>query len=127
MLHETPHSVTTHHMHTAAVLSLAWSPDSTMLASGSADTTAKVWDATTEHVEHLLPHNGAVNGIAWESTATGRLATACSDGSVNIWDVNSSARTIYSGHGGAVTSVAWGLNGLASGSADNNIIVWQIR
>jgi WD40 repeat protein len=125
-LQETPHRVTIHHMHTAAVLSLVWSPDSTMLASGSADTTAKVWDATTEHVEHRLPHNGAVNGIAWESTATGRLATACSDGSVNIWDVNSSARTIYSGHGGVVTSVAWGLNGLASGSADNNIIVWQV-
>ncbi|HEX9135091.1 MAG TPA: serine/threonine-protein kinase [Ktedonobacteraceae bacterium] len=125
-LQETPHRVSIHHMHTAAVLSLVWSPDSTMLASGSADTTAKVWDATTEHVEHLLPHNGAVNGIAWESTATGRLATACSDGSVNIWDVNSSARTIYSGHGGAVTSVAWGLNWLATGSADNNIIVWQV-
>ncbi len=125
-LQETPRRVTVHHMHTAAVLSLAWSPDSTMLASGSADTTAKVWDTTTEHVEHLLPHSGAVNGIAWEPTSTGRLATACSDGSVNIWDVNSSARTIYSGHGGKVTSVAWGLNGLASGSADNNIIVWQV-
>lgn len=125
-LQETPRRVTIHHMHTAAVLSLAWSPDNTMLASGSADASAKVWDTTTEHVEHLLPHNGAVNGIAWESIATGRLATACSDGSVNIWDVNSSARTSYSGHGGAVTSVAWGSNGLASGSADNNIIVWQV-
>ncbi len=125
-LQETPRRVTIHHMHTAAVLSLAWSPDNTMLASGSADASAKVWDTTTEHVEHLLPHNGAVNGIAWESTATGRLATACSDGSVNIWDVNSSARTSYSGHGGAVMSVAWGLNGLASGSADNNIIAWQV-
>jgi serine/threonine protein kinase len=125
-LQETPHRVTTHPMHTAAVLSLAWSPDSAMLASGSADNTAKVWDVATEHVEHLLPHSGAVNGAAWEPTGTGRLATACSDGSVNIWDVNSSARTIYSGHGGAVMSVAWGLNGLASGSADNNIIVWRV-
>lgn len=125
-LQEIPRRITVHRMHTAAVLSLAWSPDSAMLASGSADTTAKVWDATTEHVEHLLPHSGAVNGIAWESTGPGRLATACSDGSVNIWDVNSSARTIYSGHGGAVTSLAWGLYGLASGSADNDIIVWQV-
>src|SRR6266705_638316 len=97
-----------------------------MLASGSADTTAKVWDVTTDHVEHLLPHRGAVNGVSWERAGTGRLATASSDGSVNIWDVNSSARTIYSGHGGAVMSVAWGLNGLASGSADKNIIVWQV-
>jgi WD40 repeat protein len=113
-------------MHTAVVLSLAWSPDSTMLASGSADTTAKVWDVKTEHIVYLLPHSGAVNGIAWELTGTGRLATACSDGSVNIWDTKSNSRTIYSGHGGAVTSVAWGLSGLASSSADNNIIVWQV-
>ncbi len=125
-LQETPHRVAIHHMHTAAVLSLAWSQDNTKLASGSADTTAKVWDAVTEHVEHVLPHSGAVNGIAWEPTNTGRLATASADGSVYIWDVNSSARTIYSGHSGAVMSVAWGLNGLASGAADNNIIVWQV-
>jgi len=42
-LQETPHRVTIHHMHTAAVLSLAWSPNRAMLASGSADTTAKYW------------------------------------------------------------------------------------
>jgi WD40 repeat protein len=125
-LQETPHRVAIHHMHTAAVLSLAWSQDSTKLASGSADTAAKVWDAATEHVEHVLPHSGAVNGIVWEPTNTGRLATASADGSVYIWDVNSSARTIYSGHSGEVMSVAWGLNGLASGAADNTIIVWQV-
>jgi WD40 repeat protein len=125
-LQETPHRVALHRIHAAAVLSLAWSQDSTMLASGSADTTAKVWDATTEHVEHLLPHNGAVNSIAWEPTNTGRLATGSADGNVSIWDVNSSARTIYRGHSGAVMSVSWGLNGLASGAADHNIIVWQV-
>ncbi len=125
-LQDAPHKVKTFHVHTAAVLALAWSPDSTMLASGSADATAQVFDATTGHVEHSLPHSGAVNGVAWEPTGTGHLATACSDGSVNIWDVNSSARTIYSGHGGAVMSVAWGSNGLASGSVDKNIIVWQV-
>ena len=125
-LQETPRRVAIHHMHTATVLSVAWSQDSTMLATGSADTTAKVWDAATEHIEHVLPHSGAVNGIAWEPTNTGRLATASADGSVYIWDVNSSAKTIYSGHSGAVMAVAWGLNGLASGAADNNIIVWQV-
>jgi serine/threonine protein kinase len=125
-LQETPRRVAIYHIHSAAVLSLAWSQDSTKLASGSADTVAKVWDPTTEHVEHVLPHSGSVNGIAWEPTNTGRLATASGDGSVNIWDVNSSARTIYSGHSGAVMSVSWGLNGLASGAADNTIIVWQV-
>ena len=124
-LQETPRRVSVHHIHTAAVHSVAWSQDSTMLASGSIDI-AKVWDVATEHIEHLLPHSGVVNSIAWEPDNTGRLATASTDGSVNIWDVNSSARTIYRGHSGAVMSVSWGLNGLASGAADHNIIVWQV-
>jgi len=123
---EIPRRITIHPLHTSAVLALAWSPDSSMLASGSADTTAKVWDVTTWRLEHRLPHSDAVNGVAWDPTGRELLATACSDGSVNIWDVNSSARTIYGRHGGAVTSLAWGPMGLASGSADTTIIVWQV-
>ncbi|MGZ6385577.1 MAG: WD40 repeat domain-containing protein, partial [Ktedonobacteraceae bacterium] len=124
-LQEIPRKVSLHHIHTEAVHSLAWSQDSTMIASGSVDI-AKVWDVATEHVEHVLPHNGTVNGIAWEPNNTGRLATGSTDGSVNIWDVNSSARAIYRGHSGAVMSVSWGLNSLASGGADHNIIVWKV-
>jgi eukaryotic-like serine/threonine-protein kinase len=124
-LSEIPRRITIHPLHTSAVLSLAWSPDSSILASGSADTTAKVWDVTTWRLERRLLHSDAVNGVAWDPTGRELLATACSDGSVNIWDVNSSARTIYGRHGGAVTSLAWGPMGLASGSADSTIIVWQ--
>jgi serine/threonine protein kinase len=124
-LQETPHRSSLHHLHTAAVDSVAWSPDSTMLASGSVDL-AKVWDVATEHVEHLLPHSGIVKGIAWEPNNTGRLATASTDGSVSIWDLNSSARTIYTGHRGTAMSVSWSFNGLASGGADHNIIIWQV-
>ncbi len=124
-LQETPRRVSIHHIHTAAVHSVAWSQDNTTIASGSVEI-AKVWDVSTDHVEHVLPHIGTVDGIAWEPNNTGRLATASTDGSVNIWDVNSSARTTYKGHTGAVLSVSWGLNGLASGAADHNIIVWQV-
>jgi len=125
-LQETPHKFVLHHIHSKPVLTLAWSPDSTMLASGSADATAKVWDAATATVKHTLLHSNSVNGVAWDPAGTGRLATACSDNSVNIWDVNSSARTTYSGHRSSVTSVAWGASGLASGSADTDIIIWQV-
>ena len=120
-----PRTVVTYHAHVEPVLALAWSPDSSMLASGSGDKTAKVWEVVTGHIARTWMHGGAVNGVVWEPTGTGRLATASSDGKVNIWDVNSSARIVYSGQGGAVTSVDWGLSGLASGSADTTIVVWE--
>ncbi|MGH3569580.1 MAG: NACHT domain-containing protein, partial [Pseudonocardia sp.] len=45
--------------HTGAVLSVAWSPDGTRLLTGSADNTARVWDATTaEPLHHLTDHTG---------------------------------------------------------------------
>jgi eukaryotic-like serine/threonine-protein kinase len=112
--------------HTGPVLALAWSQDGTMLASGGSDSTAQVWDPTTGATLHSLPHDGAVNGIAWEPGNTGRLASASADSKVRVWDINSGGYKVYTGHGGAVTSAAWGLGGLATGSADTDIIVWRV-
>jgi len=74
------------------------------LASGSSDKTARVWDVATGQTIHLLPHEGAVTGVAWEPASVARLATGCTDKNVSIWDVDSSARTIYSGHWDVVTA-----------------------
>jgi len=126
-LREVPHRIVqTFSSHTGAVLAIAWSPDSTKLASGSSDKTARVWDVATGQTIHLLPHEGAVTGVAWEPASVARLATGCTDKNVSIWDVDSSARTIYSGHWDVVTAVSWGTQGLASGSADKDIIIWQV-
>ena len=113
--------------HTGPVLALAWFQDSTMLASGGTDTTAQVWDPMTGATLHNLPHNGAVNGIAWEPGNTSRLATASADSKVRVWDINSGDYKAYTGHRDAATSAAWGINGLATGSADTDIIVWQVQ
>ena len=114
-----------YHLHSGAILSLAWSPNSTMLASGGADNTAIVLDTRSGRRLHTLPHGGVVNGLAWEPAGTNRLATACADSTVNVWGMDSSVRAIYHGHTGTVTSVAWGTRGLASGSVDKTIIVWN--
>jgi len=126
-LREAPHRIIRYLTgHTGPALAIAWSPDSGKLASGSSDKTARVWDVATGQSIHLLPHEGAVTGVAWEPTSVARLASGCTDKNVSIWDVDSSARTIYGGHWDAVTSVSWGQQGLASGSADQDIIIWQV-
>jgi serine/threonine protein kinase/WD40 repeat protein len=115
-----------YHRHTGPILALAWSQDSTMLASGGADSLAQVWDPATGSTLHSLSHGGAVNGIAWEPGNTGRLASASADSKVRVWDINSGDYKVYTGHGGAVTSAAWSLGGLTTGSADTDIIVWRV-
>ncbi len=114
-----------YHLHSGAILSLAWSPNNALLATGGEDNTAVVLDGASGQRLHTLPHGGIVNGLAWEPAGTNRLATACADSTVNIWSVDSNTHTIYHGHSGTVTSVAWGMWGLASGSVDNTIIVWN--
>ncbi len=115
-----------HENHRGAVLSLAWSPDSTKLASGGVDKTVQIMSISTARVIATLQHNGAVNGIAWEPTASDRLATASTDGTLRIWTFESSKYDIYEGQAGALTTATWGTQGLATGSASAKIIVWNI-
>ena len=122
---QVPRKTVFRHRFAGPALCLAWSPDSTKLAAGSANSTALAWEIPGGHLLHTLPHNGAVNGIAWDPAGTNRVASGASDGTVNIWDIDSSARTIYSGYGPAMNSVAWSSAGLASGDANNTVIIWQ--
>src|SRR5947209_3549939 len=69
-----------------SVESVAWSPDSKLIASGAYDRTVKVWDATTEgkplftYTGHIL----AVSSVAWSPDGK-RIASASYDDTVQVW------------------------------------------
>ncbi len=111
-----------------AALSLAWSPDKSLLVAGYADGKAVIYDAASKKVQYLLKHNGPVNSVAWKPDASATspvLVSGCADGTINIWNLSKSQQTIYSGHTDAVLSVTWSQNGLASSSKDQTVILWQ--
>ncbi len=103
---------------------LAWSPDSTLLASGDADNNVQVIDITTKTIVYTLPLGEIVNDLSWEPGYTGRLAIASNTGTVIVWNTHTDQHTSYIGHHGPVTAVAWGKRALASGSTDKTIIIW---
>jgi serine/threonine protein kinase len=126
---QTGHRPLSRRLHTQPVLSLAWSPDSLLLASGGADGRARVLDLATDKVTYSVQHSNSVTGVAWDPAGTAHLATACADGYLRLWTAEGSQRSTYAtygGHSSAITSIAWGAKGLATGSADATIIIWNI-
>ncbi len=120
-------AISTYHIHSEGIQALAWSPDSTLIASAGKDKLVQLYDVATKTVSRRLKLNSIANGLAWDPQGTGRLAIALAEGMLSLWKVDSTAQTRYSGHVGAVSSVAWSLQALATGSADKTIIVWNIQ
>ena len=116
--------------HTGHVYSLAFKPNSYVLASGSFDKTIRLWNVgnnNRRHVRTLRGHTDVVHSVAW--SPDGRtLASASFDGTVRLWNPNNGINfAVLRGHTEAVTCVAWSPDGriLASGSWDETIRLWN--
>jgi WD40 repeat protein/serine/threonine protein kinase len=115
--------------HTDSVYAVAFSPDGQTLASGSGDSTVRLWDVASglERI-CLTGHKNRVLAVAFSPDGKA-LASGSRDGTVKLWDVaTSTARATLKGHNDWVTSVAFSPDGrtLASASADRSIKLWQV-
>jgi len=117
--------------HTAQVSSLAFKPNSYLLASGSTDKTIRIWDVedrdNLRHVRTLRGHTHYIYSVAW--SPDGRtLASASHDGTVRLWNPNNGINfAVLRGHTDQVWCLAWSPDGriLASGSVDKTIRLWN--
>jgi WD40 repeat protein len=68
------------------VLALAFSPDSTLVASAGQSGTIRLWDVATGQCRRTLSgHRGAVNALAFSSGGT--LVSGGDDATARLWDV----------------------------------------
>jgi U3 small nucleolar RNA-associated protein 13 len=87
--------------HEARVLAMQWDPSSTLLATGSADSSVKVWDMKGNYCTHYLKgHGGIITSIAFHPTSGNMmLYSAAEDGVIKVWDlVSKNCVATLSGH-----------------------------
>jgi WD40 repeat protein len=105
--------------HRARVLDAAFSPDGTLLATGSKDGDVRLWTIATGD-SRPLTHNSAVRAVAF--SPDGRwLVTAA--GRVGLWDPDNGLVVRLQGHDGPVTAIAFDPSGrnILSGGVDGTV------
>jgi len=74
--------------HSNTVMCVTYSPQGHWIATGSKDSTARIWDAESGHpIKTLEGHDGWVLDVAF-SPDSERLATASADNTARIWQVD---------------------------------------
>jgi WD40 repeat protein len=115
--------------HSRGVYSVAFSPDSTWLASASYDSTVKIWDTRSgECLQTLKGHSREVSSVAFSHDST-RLVSASYDSTVKIWDTSSSeCLQTLKGHSRGVSSVGFSPDStrLASASYGSTVKIWDV-
>ncbi|KAJ5334876.1 hypothetical protein N7452_007279 [Penicillium brevicompactum] len=116
--------------HDEPILSMAWSPDQTLIASESSDRSIKIWSTRTmECVSTLGSCTEETCSLAWSPDGS-LLASGSDDGNVGIWDSKTwEVRYELGPHNGGIQSVAWAPDGLrlAIASCDRTISIWDFQ
>ncbi|MBU7585520.1 MAG: AAA-like domain-containing protein [Nostoc sp. TH1S01] len=112
--------------HTAAVLAVDVSPDSSLIASASLDQTIKLWRRDGTLVATLKGHTATVRAVDFSPDGQ-ILASASEDGTIKLWQLDGKLLRTLKGHTASLWGVAFSPDGqfLASSSFDRTVKIWQ--
>ena len=126
LVEDSPYRLATLEAHRGRVLSVAFSPGGSILASGSEDGTVRLWDV--ESRKQIATLEGSYTVVF--SPDGSALASGSRDGTVKLWDMEKREQiATLEGHTGRVVSVTFSPDGstLASGSEDGTVRLWDVE
>ncbi|QPC82368.1 WD40 repeat domain-containing protein [Phototrophicus methaneseepsis] len=113
--------------------SVAFSPDSTLLATGSDDGIIRLWDVETlELVQEIPAHDGSVLELAFSPDGALLVSGSWDETArAKIWSMETFEEiTILNGHFDDIISIKFANNGeilaTAGGGNDRNIVFWDV-
>lgn len=114
--------------HTNTVYALAFSPDNRTLATGSWDSSVKLWDLESGAQLWIGWHTKGINTVAFTPNGD-MLASGGHDAAVQVWDPHNGMKLQTLPHPGPVYVVTWSPGGhlLASGDFEGNLRLWEIQ
>ncbi len=114
--------------HTDSVVSIAYSPDGQTIASGSEDSTVRIWNADTgAQIQTLQGHTDRVNSVAYSPDGQ-TIASGGFDETVRIWNANTGAEIRALEYPGWVFTVAYSPDGqtIVAGGGGSGVYVWSV-
>ena len=132
--------------HDSEVFICAWNPKQDLLASGSGDSTARIWNLTQAEssssssnssvkvLQHCtknkegkeVPSNKDVTSLDWNCHGS-LLATGSYDGFARIWSTTGTLERTLGQHKGPIFALKWNKTGnyILSAGVDRTTIIWE--
>jgi WD40 repeat protein len=113
--------------HDSQIGALAFSADGRWLASGSADSSARLWDRPSGENRGILTHRGWIHGLDFSPDS--RTLAVAAGRTVHLWNIDPkiSLDTIVKGFQKTVNSVRFTPDGrqIIAGSKDGSVRLWD--
>ncbi|WP_287325876.1 AAA-like domain-containing protein [Okeania sp. SIO1F9] len=114
--------------HKDGVSSVCFSPNGTLIASGSRDNSLKLWSLSGKELKTFTGHNDRIHSICFHPDGQ-ILASAGADTTIKLWSIDGTElQSFTTEHRNLVSSVSFSPDGqtLASGSFDKTIKLWSL-